>query len=263
MISFEKNFLFIHIPKTAGTSLKQILSPYEERELFKFYSSDMIDELSENNLNWKEITQKYYRQAMSGDRQKFERINLLQNSLANVNAKIKHPALSGTFHLTFTQYLEIVDKERFDNFIKFSIVRNPYDRAISLHMWKNKSKFNREVFINDIKHLARKRFNDWNPMCFRLCELIDAEEKKKEHKEYFSYGKTVDFVLRYESDLNNDKLKSLCDYLNIAYEPIKQLNKSKDKKHYSSYYDEEMKKVVYEYYKIDFETFGYSFNEKL
>ena len=64
----------------------------------------------------------------------------------------------------------------------------------------------------------------------------------KPHK-FLSYGKTVDFALRFE-ELNNTAIEKLCKYLKIENKKLNHLNKSNRKNHYSYYYDTELIEVI-------------------
>ena len=73
---------------------------------------------------------------------------------------------------------------------------------------------------------------------------------------------TVDFTLRFEDSLRNRVIYDFCKKLGIEYKPLKQLNSSPRRKHYSKYYDAETRAIVEKYYKIDLDTFNYDFDNK-
>jgi hypothetical protein len=87
MISFQKGFLFVHIPKTAGNSIQTILHHYSEDEIV----------------------------ALRAEQDGIERFGL-----RNPNYKIKK-------HSTLAEYRAALGEARFRDLYKFTCVRNPWD----------------------------------------------------------------------------------------------------------------------------------------
>lgn len=125
-------------------------------------------------------------------------------------------------------------KEKFDEYLKFCVIRNPYDKMVSLYYYvKSKLSFKEFVKKNDINNLNIHSIN----------------------------GKSVcDYFIRYEY-LEED-IKKLCKKLNIdSYDlsllPKHKSTQRKNKKHWSEYYDDETKNIVYNKHIKEFELFGY------
>ena len=93
MISFQKQFLFVHIPKTAGNSIQSILRDYSEDEIV----------------------------ALRGKQDGIERFGL-----RNPNYKVRK-------HSTLAEYRMALGEEQFRSLYKFACVRNPWDRMVSYY----------------------------------------------------------------------------------------------------------------------------------
>lgn len=93
MISIQKRFLFIHIPKTGGNSIQSILQKYSEDELTQLAThQDGIERFG------------------------------IQNEKYKYNK-----------HSTLTEYKKILEPNLYKSLFKFTVVRNPWDRMISYY----------------------------------------------------------------------------------------------------------------------------------
>ena len=195
MISHKLRFIFIHIPKTSGNSLSLFLK-------------DFIDD---------DIIQKSSRM---GEKQG---ISIL---CGEKGITIKHADI---------KYYENTYGEKINDYFKFTIVRNPYDRMLSFYFWskrKNNQKFNRNEFINFIK-----------------------KNKSLQHK----YIDNTFHIIHFENLINELKniecFKEIVDFNNYPT-----LNASSNsKRNYNEIYDKELKDLVFNKYKKDFELFGYEY----
>ena len=113
LLSHSHKFLFIHIPKTAGSSITSALAPYSEQP----------------------------------DKHWFNR--LLGCMGINVNwygpLRIRNPRK----HTTFSQTQRIYAKTMLDSYFKFAFVRNPWDLMVSyFHYIKSRTGHHRSKQVN-------------------------------------------------------------------------------------------------------------------
>lgn len=93
MISLQKNFLFIHIPKTGGNSLSSALLRYSEDELMtSVWHQDGVDRFDINN-----------------------------------------PGYGTHKHSILAEYRAALPEDLYAGLFKFSVLRNPWERVISAY----------------------------------------------------------------------------------------------------------------------------------
>ena len=120
---------------------------------------------------------------------------------------------------------------QYNNYKKFTIVRNPYDRIVSWYF-----------FIKKLNNLTNTTFREYA----KTNVLKSAEILKPQHEWIDDTVKTLSF---------ENLEKELSDFFNKKIK-LKTINKSKHK-HYLDYYNQETLDIVYERYKEDFEKFNY------
>ena len=199
MISHKLKFIFIHIPKTSGNSLSLFLK--------RFIDNDVIR--TSNSLS-----------NPLGEKQ-----GIIINC-EKTKKSIKHNNIT---------FYKNTYGEKINDYFKFTIVRNPYDRMLSYYFYskgKNNQKFNRNEFINFIK----------NNNCLQ-------------HK----YIDNTVHIIHFENLINELKnIECFKEIVNFNNYPT--LNASSNsKRNYNEIYDKELKDLVFNKYKKDFELFGYEY----
>lgn len=204
----KHNLIFIHIPKTGGTSIEQSLN----------FNGDI-----------------------KGDKKKwYGNIN---------NYELDHSTI---------KYL-IENCENYDKkYLKFCVVRNPYERLVSEYNYckRYKSRFIKNInSFKDFVYYLKKNFDI----------VINNEEKNHYLISHYlpQYKFThinnkceMDIILKFEN-LKTDWI-TLCKKINKDIKLIKvDKYSSLNKYNYLDYYDNELKNIVYELYKKDFILFNY------
>jgi hypothetical protein len=210
VISYEQKCIFVHIPKTGGTSIEDVVwgSNREAR--------------TEKQL-WMGLVRPGYNKYQTG----------------------------GLQHLLATQIRTEVGQSIFDDFFKFSFVRNPWDKVVSQFLYMQKRADLRER-IGMEEGSSLKQY-------LRLIEKV-------EHVQWYEQwrfitdesGHTmVDFVGRFENfaaDVQSvlRKLGIVCNQLPHEMRGVRS--------HYRDYYDQESRDMVASLYQRDIDSFGYTFD---
>lgn len=195
MISHKLKFIFIHIPKTSGNSLSLLLKNFIDNVVIQ-------------------------RASKMGEKQG---IDIL---CEKTKKDIKHKNIT---------YYKNTYGEKINDYFKFAIVRNPYDRMLSFYFWakgRNNQTFNRNEFIKFIK-----RNNSF------------------QHK----YIDNTFYIIHFENLI--DELKNIeCFKEIIDFNNYPTLNASSNsRKNYNEILDKNLKDLIYKKYKKDFELFGYEY----
>ena len=201
MISHDLKFIFIHIPKTAGNSLALFLKDHVANEVI-------------------------LRESSMGPNQGIDII-------CEINSKdIKHKPIS---------YYNNLYKSKIDDYYKFTIVRNPYDRLLSFYFWqkgKNHQTFNKEDFKQFIyRNQSYQHTYIWDSTLNKIDPTVH--------------------IIRFEDLINGLK----------ETPPLKDFDFEKDYPHinastntrldWTKLYDQELRDLVYKKYKRDFIFFNY------
>jgi hypothetical protein len=145
-----------------------------------------------------------------------------------------------------------IGDEIWNGYFKFSIIRNPWDIAVSRFCWNKKDDTNKFIkfFLKFFEKYDFKKFIENYP------------ERWTNNKFYLDAdgNKYCDFYVKYEH-LESDYNK-VCQFIGIPYE---KLPKTKDrlrkyKGNYKSYYNKYLRDIIARKFKIEIEKFGYKFD---
>lgn len=207
MLSLQHRFLFVHIPKTGGNSIQKALEPYSE------------DQFTAN-------------QPFQDGKERFG---------------IQNPHFAYHKHSTLQEYKQLIPEDRYTPLTKFTAVRNPWDRMISLYFSPHagRAEFDSKTFERIVKEAQSISDYTASPSWFgKITRKNPLQTSEIQH------------FLRFER-LQED-FESLCKVLEIPSIQLQKLNASQ-KSDYRMYYDSDLKQLVHEKFKNEIDFFGYQF----
>lgn len=206
--SKEKQFLFIHIPKTGGKSMSSVLAEY-----------------ASHNTNFDHLL--------------VRKLTLKFGSFPRLKIYSRHEKLS--------QFESFTCKSEYSKLWKFSIVRNPYDRLVSLFLFQQQySEANNHKLI---KNMTFDDFVNWMNPWMKKTSMVSFIKNND--------GKIdMDFIGRFEN-LNED-VNKIFEHLNID-KRLPYINKTKKTDSYRNYYNDKLIKLVQKNYEEDLDFFKYVF----
>ena len=158
----------------------------------------------------------------------------------------------GLQHL-FAKYIqEEVGNDRFNAYWKFTMVRNPWDKAVSQFLYMQKRRDLREYlgmkrhasFIEYLHLIGQKKHVHWAP---QVDFILDENGTC-----------IVDDIFRFEEYKNS--ISAIRSKLRIP-DSLATPHKNKSKRHpYWEYYTEETRGMVHEMFQSDIDYFNYEFN---
>jgi hypothetical protein len=154
-------------------------------------------------------------------------------------AKIQHG------HISAQQIMPYLDKAAWESYFKFAIVRNPFDRFISICFFLNRNnpKFLETPLLWMKSAIVVPRFRERVLVKPQYLQLTDAQGSM-----------AMDYVGRYEA--LQDSMDEICKRLQIEPVLLKKRNVSEHKQ-YREYYDDELKSAVEAFYQEDLTRFNY------
>lgn len=141
-------------------------------------------------------------------------------------------------HMSAEEIKKYIGNDIFNSYLKFCVIRNPYDKMVSLYNMK----------------INRKEYNG------SFNDFVKSHNCINYNRYYINGKSCIDYYIRFEY-LHED-LEKICKKLNIKYD-INKLPKFKNNyrkdNDYKKYYNEELKQIVYNKHKKEFELFGYEY----
>lgn len=208
MISHQHRCIFIHVPKTGGSSVEKLIWTPAQRTP-EFLCRGFVSE--------------FHNKYQTG----------------------------GLQHLLARQVRREVGAAVFDNYLRFSLVRNPWDKAVSQYAYMaQRPDLRRFVgmpeaceFKRYLELIEHRRHVQWEP---QLNFLVDEQGQW-----------LVDHIGRYEEF--DRCVPQLLRLLGITAGELPRVNPSQ-RRPYPTYYDDEARDMVAERYADDIRAFGYRFD---
>jgi len=216
LLSVKYNFLFVHIAKTGGTSVRAALAP----------------------LRWRDAM--YIPQFIAS--------RLSHATGHRIASQLPRPA-------RIIAAKEMLPQELFDKLFKFAFVRNPWDLQVS--SWHHLKRERPQLVENipDFPSFIRWKLDPERPYQYHIDTSI---ERQTDYLKDLDGTILVNFIGKYEN-LQED-YDEACKRIGIKSPPLPHKRQAKDRKDYRTYYDEVLAAEVAEYFKLDIDTFGYSFD---
>lgn len=147
-----------------------------------------------------------------------------------------------------------VTEEQLQNYTVFAVIRNPFDRMVSLWLWGRQGPYKNLSFAQFLKGISGNQFKEYNKHRYRtqLEWISDKEGNQRVHE-----------ILRYER-LDQD-MQQFCQAHGFEIECLLKDNTAQQRsgaprQHYREYYTEQwMIDFVETRFAADLQTFGYSF----
>jgi hypothetical protein len=252
IISESKKFIFIHIYKTGGSTITDILSPYVDE---KFRSKAVKKE----GMGWQPTWH-----INKGQHDKFSQC---LSSLDSLNLNLDEYFIFTFVRNPYTWILSV-----WNNFYRYPTGNSPQDIVTTI---KNKFKKLKNILKgrpNPKSHSEQfhSLFPDGSFKSFLLfLDKISKEETKQEKKYWGTYDQysfiendrniVFDFIGKFEN-LETD-LKKLSEKLDLDFPlnlPHRTVSSAQEeRKNYLNYYDDESLEIVNRLFKRDFQAFDY------
>ncbi len=220
MISFPKKFLFIHIPKTGGNSIQNILKEY-----------------SHEQICYRHIYDRYFKRFFSKHINTFEVINPDDKKLHK--------------HTPLKEYEHLYGLSKLNTLYKFATIRNPFDKLVSSFFSPHRA---RGGVLGTFQNLVG---NKHTPYDMKNFESYIKAIKPIEYYIKDASGKTqIDYFIRFENLAHDFTI--VCNKIGIEHKQLPHVNKSK-RMSFQNYYSQELIDFIKEKHAFEIELGAYKF----
>ncbi len=221
MISHKFKCIFIHIPKCAGTSVEKKLGHLDVYE--GYYMQDHrtvknLQPLPYGQILRKDIFQEFIDRGLRRLKKQHNPMNRL-----------------------------VVSKRQYEEYFKFTTVRNPFARIFSYYTAVSVDK---KAQLSD----ETASFEDW------LFRNIDHDNLRPQtdYLEDFDGNINMDFIVKFENF--DEDFKKVCDRLGVENNDMPHMGKNKYDRSYQECFNGRTRALIEERHAKDLALFGYSFD---
>jgi len=166
-------------------------------------------------------------------------------------------------HISAAELKQIFDRKgwQWEDYRTFCVVRNPFDRVVSLyhHHLKMRDRRDNKSLLSNIRDALTPE-----PSFKKYVFSINPRKRLTTALEYFIGDRTGSNMLVKDVLMFEHLTRDLPDYLGsigiqVSEEDIPHLNASDNRNDYRKYYCEDTKRRVSDLYRYEIERFGYTF----
>lgn len=244
ILSHRHRFIFVHVPKNAGTSVTTFLAPHlGPFDLMLGSRAEARARGVKPNLR-STLTVLRERSPVSVVRALVKHRNLDSLNNAAIRRRYKDRLAD---HSSATQ-IAAFDPAAWQDYFSFCVVRNPFERVVSIYNWRYRAARERPTFSAMLRMLAEGR-GDAEHIDWRSWDMYTENDRI-----------IVDFVLRQET--LEDDLDTVCERLSLPTNSgrlTREKSNNPTKIDLTSYYQPGDKVLVERIYEREIEHFGYRF----
>ncbi|MBK8569512.1 MAG: hypothetical protein IPN81_05720 [Nitrosomonadales bacterium] len=219
LVSHRKRFIYTKTLKTAGTSTEVFFEPYCMPDGQWHFSHARDEYVSETGII-----------GVRGDR----------------------PINNWYHHMPALRIMELIGKDIWDDYFKFCVIRNPFDKLVSaFHYFKTKGLIDPDKLSRN--ETDEEQFRFWISTQSGALTVLDRD------KYTINNEVCCDYFIRYEK--LEIGIKDVCDSVGVEFHPNKLMRlKSQfrpQNKTLNNYYDSCTQAIVQEIFEFEIEKFGY------
>ena len=212
-----------------------IITPINlEEEIIRYKKTGVLPK----NYSSSKLEEKKYQNYIK----KLAKKRLSKKSLNNLEKDKDHRFKKIVFfnHISGLKIKKLIDKKKWKNYFKFTIERNPYDKAISFMFFANRFKKFGSLETEMNKTIKLKKYLNY--------PLYTNNKKEK----------IIDYIINYSSLKKDIKYVEKKINLNINKFYLKTKNYTrKDRSHYSRLLTIKQMKLIYKDAKVEFDIMNY------